>query len=662
MEQETLLGFLRGFSKGRAPGADVPAGPELAPYEPRGWGQAGAPLDYDPGAPTGPLEGPWRALGQRDGEPGGAEELTLPGAGGLTRVEIEEEAPDMEYPRRIKSTVAVPAALTRTMSGGEGTELPHWADPPTGEVPSALAGPDEDEMQAWHLLGSRGLHWRDDLNGWSDGPGVEELVDEDDRPLAPDELASDPFSFDEDFDRLQRERARRTGPMLAAAPYGEVPAPSGLDEPGHAVAGTGPVSDRTGSERTGYPDGGAGPGGRAEAGGEDFGEDFGEGDGPAYEGGDETVEESSAILDVFPPVLAAGRPRHRAGGQGEQPVLRNGRNGTGRSRRARRAGEPVANAEGGQMARAASVVPAGTSPSGAGRNGGLGHQPGRRPQPPYDVNAEAVLGSSGRNVGAAVGTGVGLIAVFVVCYLIGPVALLALSALGILGCAFEAFSMVQEVGFRPATLVGALGSAGVVLAAYWKGAAALPVVVAVVLAASFLWYLARVVEARPVVNVAVTFLVFAWVGVLGSFAGLLLSAHKGSHLFLGAVVPTVLCDVAAWFVGSQVGSHHMAPRTSPGKTWEGAIAGAVVAVIAGAVIGHALSPWGGLRHGVELGVVIAVVAPIGDLVQSMVKRDLRLKDSGALLPGHGGLLDRFDSLLFVLPAVYLLAVALHLAV
>lgn len=292
---------------------------------------------------------------------------------------------------------------------------------------------------------------------------------------------------------------------------------------------------------------------------------------------------------------------------------------------------------------------------------GPGPKVSGRPQAPYDAYADASLGGPGRNVGAAVVTGAGLIALFVVCYLIGPVALLVLSAVAVLGCALEAFSMVQEVGFRPATLVGGLGAAGAVLAAYWKGTAGLTVVVTVVLVASFVWYLARVVEARPVVNAAVTFLVFSWVGILGSFAGLLLAAHKGSHLFLGAVVPTVACDIAAWFAGSRIGTHHLAPHTSPGKTWEGAIAGAIVAVIVGAVIGHELAPWGGLRHGVELGVVIAIAAPVGDLVQSMVKRDLHLKDSGVLLPGHGGLLDRFDSMLFVLPAVYFLAIALHLA-
>ena len=198
------------------------------------------------------------------------------------------------------------------------------------------------------------------------------------------------------------------------------------------------------------------------------------------------------------------------------------------------------------------------------------------------------------------------------------------------------------------------------LAAYWKGTAALSEVFVVVLFASLAWYLARVVEARPVVNVAVTVLGFAWVGVLGSFSALLLRAHLGRS-------PVPWCPGTngggrhgGVVRGQPYGPHPMAPTISPSKTWEGFLGGAVAALVAGAVIGNRLAPWGGVRHGLELGLVVALVAPLGDLVQSMVKRDLRLKDSGALLPGHGGLLDRFDSLLFVLPATYFLVLVLHI--
>ena len=140
----------------------------------------------------------------------------------------------------------------------------------------------------------------------------------------------------------------------------------------------------------------------------------------------------------------------------------------------------------------------------------------RHSRAPYDIGAEA--GGAGRNVAAAVGTGMVLAGLFIICYLIGPAALVGLATVAIAGCALEAFAMFQRAGFRPATLVGALGSGGAVLAAYWRGTSALPVVFVVVLFASLAWYLGRVVEARPVVNVAVTVFGFAWVGVLGSFA------------------------------------------------------------------------------------------------------------------------------------------------
>jgi len=138
-----------------------------------------------------------------------------------------------------------------------------------------------------------------------------------------------------------------------------------------------------------------------------------------------------------------------------------------------------------------------------------------------------------------------------------------------------------------------------------------------------------------------------------------LKAAHGKGLLLGAVLVTVAADIFAFFAGSRFGSRPLARGVSPGKTWEGAVGGAIGALMVGALMGLKLHPWS-VSSGLKLAAVVAVVAPIGDLCESMIKRDLRLKDSGALLPGHGGLLDRFDALLFVLPATYYLAQYLRL--
>ncbi len=100
----------------------------------------------------------------------GGGEVTLPG------LNITVVPGQIGYPRDV-----VPGAeLVKTVSSDEGTQLPHWADPPTGEVPRALAGaPGDDDLQGWRLLGSKGLRWREDMSDWSDGPGVEDLVDQD---------------------------------------------------------------------------------------------------------------------------------------------------------------------------------------------------------------------------------------------------------------------------------------------------------------------------------------------------------------------------------------------------------------------------------------------------------------------------------------------------
>jgi phosphatidate cytidylyltransferase len=195
--------------------------------------------------------------------------------------------------------------------------------------------------------------------------------------------------------------------------------------------------------------------------------------------------------------------------------------------------------------------------------------------------------------------------------------------------------------------------------AYNHGERAFPLVSAVVIAFTLFWYLAKVVHARPMVNAAVTIFGFAYVGLLGGFAGLLLVYPDGVGMVIGLVLCAVAYDVAGYFVGSRMGHRPLMPDVSPNKTLEGLAGGMAASVVMGIIIAIVgLHPWNDLGHGLLLGIVVAVFAPLGDLVESMLKRDLGLKDFGNILPGHGGVLDRFDAMLFCLPAVYYLVVAL----
>jgi phosphatidate cytidylyltransferase len=226
-------------------------------------------------------------------------------------------------------------------------------------------------------------------------------------------------------------------------------------------------------------------------------------------------------------------------------------------------------------------------------------------------------------------------------------------------------AVLRRAGYKPATLLGLVGTLALLFGCYWKGERAIPLVMVLVLIFTFLWYLAGVVHSRPTVNIAATLLAFGWGGLLGSFAALLLRppgvvGHErdGVAFLLAAVLCTVVNDVIAYVAGQAFGRTPLAPSVSPGKTVEGFGVALVVTVLTGAgVVGsiHPFSP----SKGFVIGLAIALVAPIGDLCESMVKRDIGLKDMGAALPGHGGLADRFDGLLFVLPTTYYLLQVLH---
>ena len=267
-----------------------------------------------------------------------------------------------------------------------------------------------------------------------------------------------------------------------------------------------------------------------------------------------------------------------------------------------------------------------------------------------------------RPVGTAIATGVAVAAVALLLFRAGPGPTLGL-AVAIVGLAVvELFAVLRKSGYRPATLLGITATVSVMLAAYAKGETAIPLVLALTMICSLLWFMFGVVRARPTINVGMTLLGVIWVGFLGSFAALLLRApnREGIAFLLGAVLATVAYDVGGLFIGSRSGRTPLAPEISPNKTWEGLMGGAGAALVVSVLITSRVHPWD-LGSALALGLVVAFMAPLGDLSQSLIKRDLGLKDMGTILPGHGGVLDRFDALLFVLPATYYLVHLLQLA-
>ncbi len=231
----------------------------------------------------------------------------------------------------------------------------------------------------------------------------------------------------------------------------------------------------------------------------------------------------------------------------------------------------------------------------------------------------------------------------------------------------ELFAMAARKAPRPLAGLGMAGAAGMVLAA---GVAPrdgldnpLPAAVLILLAllapAVAIW--SRGVEGEPLLSVATT--VFgAGYAALMAFALYLRhlpgvdDALHGSAIVFVPVLLTWASDTFAYFGGRAMGKRKLIPRVSPGKTVEGALSAVVGTVVVGAAYAVFLQrfvTWApSLLEGALFGLLVSVAAQVGDLAESAWKRDVGVKDSGTLLPGHGGALDRFDSLLFTLPLGY----------
>jgi phosphatidate cytidylyltransferase len=216
----------------------------------------------------------------------------------------------------------------------------------------------------------------------------------------------------------------------------------------------------------------------------------------------------------------------------------------------------------------------------------------------------------------------------------------------------EFYRATRRAGHNPATALGLVGGVVLLLAVFLIGESAAAVVLFATLASCFLWYMASDVRTDLVTNVGITMLGVIYIPLLGSFAGVLASRPDGRGVTIVAIALAAAYDIFAYAGGSMFGRHKMVPSISPNKTWEGAVIATVTTVLASLVLAPMLGPWS-LTQAAVLGVLMAVVAPLGDLAESMIKRDLGIKDMGTIIPGHGGALDRIDAILFTVPTTYL---------
>jgi phosphatidate cytidylyltransferase len=249
----------------------------------------------------------------------------------------------------------------------------------------------------------------------------------------------------------------------------------------------------------------------------------------------------------------------------------------------------------------------------------------------------------------AIATGVLLVVVVAVAFALGRRAFFALVCAVAVLALLELVGALKRGGRRPVATLALAGGLALLGAAYAGRLAWMLVALAATALATLLAALRPGRGSTPATDAALTLLAVVWIAGGAAAALLLLRVDPGGMgLLVGFLGVVAAADIVAFFVGTLWGRRPMAPAISPAKTWEGFAGGVVAALVAGAVAGGVITELSVLE-GVGLGVVCGLFGPVGDLVESLAKREIGVKDSGQLLPGHGGLLDRVDAMLFCAP-------------
>jgi phosphatidate cytidylyltransferase len=285
-------------------------------------------------------------------------------------------------------------------------------------------------------------------------------------------------------------------------------------------------------------------------------------------------------------------------------------------------------------------------------------EPGRRARRQQRTGASpsGSPGRAGRNLPAAIGVGVLLGALVLASLFIRKEAFVALVAVAVALAVWELTHAFAGRRIRVPLVPALVGGLGMVVSAFAAGEEALLVAFALTALAVLLW---RVVEGvqGAVRDVAAGVFTAAYVPFLAAFTMLMLAADDGPKRIIVFVLVTIASDIGGYAVGVVAGKHPLAPSVSPKKSWEG-LGGSVLACLAAGILSVVFLLDGSWWAGAVLGLAAVVTATVGDLSESLLKRDLGIKDMGSLLPGHGGVLDRIDSLLPTAPVAFVLLAVL----